>query len=52
MVIWTGIPIRTFPLFLALLVRINAQWIRAGDLVLWKWFVPVLVVGLVLRVLL
>jgi NAD(P)-dependent dehydrogenase (short-subunit alcohol dehydrogenase family) len=52
MVIWTGIPIRTFPLFLALLVRINALWIRAGDLVLWKWFVPVLVVGLVLRVLL
>lgn len=52
LVIWTGIPVRTFPVFLALLVRINALWIRAGDLVLWKWFVPVLVVGLLLRVLL
>lgn len=51
-VIWTGLPVRTFPIFVALLVRINALWIRAGDLVLWKWFVPVLVVGLLLRVLL
>jgi NAD(P)-dependent dehydrogenase (short-subunit alcohol dehydrogenase family) len=52
LVVWTGIPVRTFPVFLALLVRINALWIRAGDLVLWKWFVPALVVGLLLRVLL
>lgn len=51
LVIWAGIPVRTFPVFLALLVRINALWIRAGDLVLWKWFVPVLVVGLLLRIL-
>ena len=49
--VWTGMPVRTFPVFLALLVRINALWIRAGDLVLWKWFVPALVVGLLLRVL-
>lgn len=52
LVVWTGIPVRSFPVFLALLVRINALWIRAGDLVLWKWFVPVLVVGILLRVLL
>jgi len=50
-VVWTGIPVRTFPVFLALLVRINAVWIRAGDLVLWKWFVPVLAAALLLRVL-
>lgn len=52
LVVWTGMPVRSFPVFLALLVRINALWIRAGDLVLWKWFVPVLTVGLLLRVLL
>lgn len=51
LVIWTGIPVRTFPGFLALLVRLNALWIRAGDLVLWKWFVPVLLAGLLLRLL-
>lgn len=51
LVIWTGMPVRTFPVFLALLVRINALWVRAGDLILWKWFVPVLVAGLILRVL-
>jgi len=51
LVIWTGIPVRTFPVFLALLVRINAVWIRASDLVLWKWFVPVLAAALLLRVL-
>lgn len=50
-VVWTGIPVRTFPVFVALLVRINALWIRAGDLLLWKWFVPALVLLLVLRVL-
>jgi hypothetical protein len=32
-------------------VRTNALWIRAGDLVLWKWFVPVLVAGLLLHIL-
>jgi len=52
LVVRTGIPVRSFPVFLALLVRINALWIRAGDLVLWKWFVPVLVVGVLVRVLL
>ncbi|MFW6088451.1 MAG: SDR family NAD(P)-dependent oxidoreductase [Gemmatimonadota bacterium] len=52
LIVWTGMPVRTFPIFLALLVRINALWIRAGDLVLWKWFAPVLGVGLLLRVLL
>lgn len=52
LVIWTGMPVRTFPIFLALIVRINALWIRAGDLILWRWFVPVLVAGILLRILL
>ena len=47
-VLWTGSPVRTFPIFLALLVRLNALWVRAGDLLLWKWFVPVLVLLLAL----
>lgn len=49
-VVWTGIPVRTFPVFVALLVRVNAVWIRAGDLLLWKWFLPVVLLLLVLRV--
>lgn len=50
-VIWTGIPVRTFPVFVALLARINALWIRAGDLLLWKWFVPTLILLLAIRLL-
>ena len=48
LVIWTGMPVRTFPFFLGLLVRCNALWIRLGDLLLWKWFLPVLLLVLVI----
>lgn len=37
---------RTLPLFVAFLARANAIWVRLGDLLLWRWFVPV-AVGLV-----
>jgi len=50
--IWLGIPVRTLPIFVGLLTRANALWIRLGDLMLWKWFVPALVVAIVLRLLL
>lgn len=42
--IWLRWPSRTLPVFVALLARLNAIWIRLGDLILWKWFVPLLVV--------
>lgn len=47
----TGMPVRTLPVFLALMVRVNALWIRAGDLMLWRWFIPVLLLVLLLMVL-
>ena len=50
--IWLRIPIRTLPIFVAFLARANAVWIRLGDLMLWKWFLPLLVGIVVLRVLL
>ncbi len=50
--IWLGIPVRTLPIFVGLLTRANALWIRLGDLMLWKWFVPALVLVIVLRLLL
>jgi NAD(P)-dependent dehydrogenase (short-subunit alcohol dehydrogenase family) len=46
-----GFPTRTLPIFVAFLARVNAVWMRLGDLVLWKWFVPLLLLLLVLRVL-
>jgi hypothetical protein len=49
--IWLGIPVRTLPIFVGLLTRANALWIRLGDLMLWKWFVPVLILAIVLRLL-
>lgn len=47
-----GFPVRTVPIFVALTARLNALWVRLGDLVLWRWFVPVLGVLVALRVLL
>ena len=32
---------RTLPFFVAFLARANALWARLGDLLLWRWFVPV-----------
>jgi short-subunit dehydrogenase len=46
-----GLASRTLPLFVALLARANALWIRLGDLILWRWFVPILAAILVVRVL-
>jgi len=47
--LWFGFPVRTFPIFVGLLTRVNALWIRFGDFMLWKWFYPVLALFLLLR---
>jgi len=44
-----NLAVRTLPIFVAFLARANALWIRLGDLILWKWFVPALAVLLLLR---
>ncbi len=49
--IWLGMPVRTLPIFVAALARANALWVRLGDLILWKWFVPVVVALVLVRVL-
>jgi hypothetical protein len=46
-----GVGFRTFPFFVGLLARLNAVWYRLGDLILARWFVPAVVLLLVLRVL-
>jgi len=38
--LWFGFPVRTIPIFVAFLARLDAIWVRLADLVLWKWFVP------------
>jgi len=50
--IWLRLPTRTLPVFVAFLARANAMWTRLGDLILWRWFVPLLGAGLALRLLL
>jgi short-subunit dehydrogenase len=44
-----GVGMRTFPVFVALLARMNALWYRAGDLMLARWFVPVLLTAVLVR---
>jgi len=43
---------RTFPVFVAFLARMNFLWIRLGDLLLWRWFLPVALALIGLRLLL
>jgi hypothetical protein len=50
--IWLRWPTRTLPIFVAFLARANGLWVRLGDLILWKWFVPFLVAAVVVRLLL
>ncbi|SHF38704.1 hypothetical protein SAMN05443144_10828 [Fodinibius roseus] len=49
--IWLPIPSLTFPFFVGILAKLNAVWIRLGDLLLWKWFFPVLGMLLLIRLL-
>lgn len=46
-----GFPMRTVPIFVSLLAKANGLWVRLGDLLLWRWFVPLVVVLVVGRVL-
>jgi NAD(P)-dependent dehydrogenase (short-subunit alcohol dehydrogenase family) len=47
--IWFALPVWTTPVFVALLAKLNALWIRLGDLLLWRWFVPVAAGVFILR---
>lgn len=38
--IWFGFPSLTPPIFVNLLAKLNAIWLRFGDVLLWRWFVP------------
>lgn len=49
--IWFALPTLTPPIFVNLLAKLNAIWLRFGDLMLWRWFVPVLAAVLAGRVL-
>ena len=49
--IWFGFPSLTPPIFVNLLAKLNAIWLRLGDLILWRWFFPALVVVIALRIL-
>jgi uncharacterized protein len=47
--IWLGFPVWTTPVFVNLLVKLNALWLRLGDLMLSRWFLPAAGALLVLR---
>jgi len=44
-----GFPSLTPPIFVNLLAKLNGIWLRFGDLMLWRWFVPALVSVLAAR---
>ncbi len=50
--IWLGFPALTTPVFVAFLAKVNAIWIRLGDLLLWPWLFPTVFGLLVLRIVL
>jgi uncharacterized protein len=50
--IWLGLPVFTTPVFVNVLAKLNALWLRLGDLILWRWFVPAAAGLLLLRFLL
>lgn len=45
-----GFPSLTPPIFVNLLAKLNAIWLRFGDLMLWPWFVPAVIVVIAARV--
>ncbi|HEX6737575.1 MAG TPA: SDR family oxidoreductase [Vicinamibacteria bacterium] len=49
--IWLGVPAWTTPVFVGLLARLNALWIRLGDLMLSRWFLLGAGILIALRVL-
>jgi short-subunit dehydrogenase len=49
--IWFGFPVWTTPVFVNALAKLNGLWLRLGDLLLWKWFVPLLAALLAARML-
>ncbi len=49
--IWLGLPVWTTPVFVSLLAKLNGLWLRLGDLMLWRWFLPVLGALLAARIL-
>lgn len=46
-----GFPVWTTPIFVNILAKLNGLWLRLGDLLLWRWFVPILATILAARVL-
>lgn len=50
--LWLGFPVLSTPFFVGMLARLDAIWIRLGDLLLWRWFVPTAVALFVCRLLL
>lgn len=48
--IWAGIPSLTIPFFANFLAKMNSVWLRLGDLMLWRWFIPVLLGLVAIRV--
>jgi short-subunit dehydrogenase len=49
--IWFGFPVWTTPVFVNILAKLNGLWLRLGDLLLWKWFLPAMAALLAARIL-
>lgn len=50
--LWFGFPVLHKPFFVGVLARLDALWIRLGDLLLWRWLVPAGVAFVLLRLML
>jgi len=42
--LWLGFSAYTFPVFVAILAKLNALWLRLGDIIMWKYFYPALAI--------
>lgn len=49
--LWLGFPVFTFPVFVAILAKLNALWLRLGDVIMWRWFYLALAILILLLIL-
>lgn len=49
--LWLGFPAYTFPVFVAILAKLNALWLRLGDVILWRYFYPALALLILILIL-
>src|SRR4030066_979133 len=49
--LWVGFSAYTLPIFFSLLAKLNALWLRLGDIIMWRWFYLALAILILLLIL-